>query len=67
MHLSRCSLSLGLGWPAVRNYDVAPGGERFLFVKSVAGSPNVQGGSTPSRIIVVQNWSEELKRLVPMN
>ncbi len=43
-----------------RMFDVAPDG-RFLMLK--------QGGSagvpTPSSLIVVQNWFEELKRLVP--
>jgi hypothetical protein len=42
-------------WP---NYDVTPDGQRFLMVK---GSPR-----TPAtRINVVLNWAEELKRLGP--
>jgi eukaryotic-like serine/threonine-protein kinase len=42
-------------WP---NYDVTPDGHRFLMVK---GSPRPPA----TRINVVLNWSEELKRLVP--
>ena len=43
-----------------RNYDLSPGGQRFLMAK--------EGGATEEtrqEIIVVQNWFEELKRLVP--
>jgi hypothetical protein len=50
------------GLPA---YYVAPDGERFLFVKMAAGPTDVQGGSTMSRIIVVQHFDAKLKRLVP--
>ena len=38
-------------------YDVSPDGQRFLMVK--------QGEQVPTQINVVQNWIEELKRLVP--
>ena len=40
-----------------RHYDIAPDGKRFLMIKSELKSE--------ARIIVVQNWLEELKRLVP--
>ena len=53
--------------PGLPNYDVAPDGQRFLFAKPVGGATNDEGGSIPSRIIVVQNWTEELKRRVPVN
>jgi eukaryotic-like serine/threonine-protein kinase len=43
----------------VRPYDIAPDG-RFLII----GSSQADSG-TPSNMIVVQNWFEELKRLVP--
>jgi len=43
-----------------RTYDVAPDGRRFLMIKDA----NVVEGPT---IVVVQNWLEELKRLVPVN
>ncbi len=38
-------------------YDVSPDGQRFLMVK--------QAEQGPTQINVVQNWHEELKRLVP--
>jgi eukaryotic-like serine/threonine-protein kinase len=47
-----------------RSYDVAPDGKRFVMLKNAETSgPR----STPPRIVVVQNWFEELKRLVPKN
>jgi eukaryotic-like serine/threonine-protein kinase len=39
-------------------YDVSPDGKRFLMVKQPANQASPQ-------IVVVQNWQEELKRLVP--
>ena len=48
----------GLG----RSFDIAPDGRHFLMIK--------QGGSddaAPQNLVVVQNWFEELKRLVPRN
>ena len=44
-----------------RDYDVFPDGQRFLFLESPVGG----GGSQASDIVLVQNWFEELKRLVP--
>jgi eukaryotic-like serine/threonine-protein kinase len=45
-----------------RSYDVAPDGKRFVMLKNTDTSgPR----TTPPRIVVVQNWFEELKRLVP--
>ena len=41
-------------------YDISPDGQRFLMIKSAEGSQSLQ-------INVVQNWFEELKRLVPTN
>ena len=41
-----------------RNYDVSADGKRFLMVKQPANQAAPQ-------IVVVQNWTEELKRLVP--
>ena len=42
-------------------YDIAPDG-RFVFIQrdQVEG-----GGATEPNLILVQNWTEELKRLVP--
>jgi serine/threonine-protein kinase len=42
-----------------RTYDISPDGQRFLLIKPET--------ATPPSIIVVQNWFEELKRLVPTN
>ena len=41
-----------------RTYDVSPDGRRFLMMKADT--------TTPATIIVVQNWDQELKRLVPV-
>ena len=42
----------------VLHYDITPDGERFVMVES-------EEESAPTEIIVVLNWFEELKRLVP--
>lgn len=44
-----------------RAYDVSPDGQRFLMIKS-GGS--AEGTSRPD-LVMVENWFEELKRLVP--
>ena len=44
-----------------RPYDIAPDG-RFLIIRS--GQAETGRGTAPN-LIVVQNWFEELKRLVP--
>jgi serine/threonine-protein kinase len=45
-----------------RTYEVSPDGRRFLMIKEGAlGAPN----ATPVSMVVVLNWPEELKRLVP--
>ena len=45
-----------------RNYDVSLDGRRFLMIKPGGGSGQAVASPT---FIVVQNWAEELKRLVP--
>ena len=45
------------------NYDVSADGQRFLLMKDAA--PTDQAASPEPQIVVVQNWLEELKRLVP--
>ena len=45
----------------VRPYDIAPDG-RFLIIGSGLAD---SGSGTASNLIVVQNWDQELKRLVP--
>ena len=42
------------------NYDVSRDGRRFLMVQ-----PSARERATPTQIIVVLNWHEELRRLVP--
>jgi hypothetical protein len=45
-----------------RHYDVSADGQRFLMLKAGAtGNPN----ATPASMVVVLNWDQELKRLVP--
>jgi hypothetical protein len=45
------------------NYDVFPDGQRFLMIKGDA-RPNE---ASANEFILVENWFEELKRLVPTN
>ena len=44
-----------------RTYAVSPGGRRFLMIKEGGGDQ----ARAPENLIVVENWLEELKRLVP--
>jgi eukaryotic-like serine/threonine-protein kinase len=50
-----------IGGGRVRSYDVSPDG-RFLMIKDMRPAGDT---STPPQFIIVQNWFEELKRLVP--
>jgi len=45
-----------------RTYDVSPDGRRFLMIKPDAGEDST---AAPTSLVVVQNWDQELKRLVP--
>ncbi|MFQ5968847.1 MAG: TolB family protein, partial [Acidimicrobiia bacterium] len=45
------------------NYDVTADGQRFLMIEE-GGRPDET--SVPTHIVVVLNWHEELKRLVPV-
>ena len=40
---------------------MSPDGERFLMIKAIA---TAEQGSQP-HVVMVENWFEELKRLVP--
>ena len=40
-------------------YDVAPDGQRFVMIDESESEP------APTHLVLVQNWTEELKRLVP--
>ena len=45
--------------PGIRPYDVTPDGKRFVMIREDST------GSESPRLIVVQHWTEELKRRVP--
>jgi serine/threonine-protein kinase len=47
---------------AGRTYDIAPDGKRFLMIKAGASAGQT---AVPTSLVVVQNWREELKRLLP--
>ena len=53
---------VGPGVSDPRPYDVSPDNQRFLMLKQ-AGS--LDQTPAPATVVVVQNWVEELKRLVP--
>ncbi len=40
-------------------YDVMPDGQSFVMIDASEGEP------PPTQLILVHNWAEELKRLVP--
>ncbi len=46
-----------------RRMAVSPDGQRFLLLANATAG----GEAERSQLIVVQNWFEELKRLVPTN
>jgi hypothetical protein len=44
----------------IRGWDISPDGQRFLMVKAEERKPK-----PVTEMILIQNWFEELKRLVP--
>ena len=50
-----------------RTYDISPDGQRFLMFKEGAASSADDPFAGLTRLIVVQNWFEELKARVPTN
>jgi serine/threonine-protein kinase len=46
------------------NYDVTADGQRLIMITPGRGANST---ASTSRIVVVQNWQEELKRLLPVN
>ncbi len=48
---------------SLRAYDVSPDGQRFLVIKD---APGFDSSTLSTPIVVVQNWVEELKRVVPV-
>ena len=51
----------GMGVGLDRGFDVSSDGERFLFL----GEPTAAGSASSAELVVIQNWVDELKRLVP--
>jgi hypothetical protein len=51
----------GVAPPIYSMYDVAPDGQRFLFVQ------RNEPPREPTPLVVVLNWFEELKRRAPTN
>jgi hypothetical protein len=45
-----------------RTYDIAPDGQRLLMIKDGSGA---DAAAAPRNLVLVLNWVEELKRLVP--
>ena len=56
-----CSL---WAWSGRELFYVTPDGRRFLMIKKGGGTDQTVA---PPSLIVVLNWFEELKRLVPTN
>ena len=52
--------------PPVRQYDVTADGQRFLMLRRPAGTGS-EGDAARPKIVLVENFFEELKRLVPVN
>src|SRR5262245_28353818 len=53
-----CTRGCGVTGLEGRTFDVGVDGKRFLMIKPGSGDPR-------QSLIVVENWLEELKRLVP--
>ena len=52
----------GYGRSAGRDWDLTPDGQRFLLIKESTASGDT---AAPAQSVLVQNWFEELQRLVP--
>ena len=50
-----------LGVAGNQTFDVSPDGQRFLMIRED------QTTSNQAQLVVVQNWFEELQRLVPVD
>lgn len=49
---------------SARAYDVSRDGQRFVMIKEIQGTAETT--TSPVNMVVVLNWFEELKRLVPL-
>ena len=54
------------GYGAGHAWDIHPDGDRFLMLKQ-AGAPLLTEAAPRPKIIIVQNWFEELKQRVPVD
>ena len=58
-------------WPSIaapglgRTYDVSADGQRFLMIKE-GSAGDTAFNSAGASLVVVLNWTEELKRLLPV-
>jgi hypothetical protein len=52
--------SWGVGASPRAYYDVTADGQRFLMLRPVQGA-----ASAPPQLVLIQNWTEELKQRVP--
>ena len=62
VRVARHPLLSGVHIGYYRSFDVTPDGERFLVVLP---AERTEVDAPQPRIIIVQNWFEELRRLVP--
>ena len=53
--------------PFRRSFDISPDGQRFLMIKEGATSTDEDPYAGLIRIIVVQNWFQELHTRVPVD
>jgi serine/threonine-protein kinase len=64
LSIGRPEVVIGKAYANVKNgrtYDVSPDGRRFLMIKEVTPEQDDAVG----RIVLVQNWFDELRRLAP--
>jgi hypothetical protein len=54
---------IGVAANTIRQYDVSPDGQRFLMIKESGGTDQT---TAAPQLTIVQHWTEELKRLVPL-
>lgn len=55
------TFGVGMGGGLDCGYDVSSDGERFVFF----GEPAARDSASSAELVVIQNWVDELKRLVP--
>jgi hypothetical protein len=63
MNLFANRFYVGRGLERGGTFDVSPDGRRFLILKTVGDPEELTESAT---VIVVKNWGEKLKRLLPL-